>query len=88
MVLELKVRQFSQATQLHVRNEISAAHESPYLNKGNYKTILRAGMVFTSEPGIYLIDRFGVRHEDVFVVQDNDEPLVLTGHRARGPWDP
>lgn len=27
------------------------AHESPYLNKGNHGTLLKAGMAFTSEPG-------------------------------------
>ncbi|XHF98533.1 hypothetical protein AWENTII_002081 [Aspergillus wentii] len=65
------------------------AHESPYLNQGNVGTILRAGMAFTSEPGIYLVDKFGARHEDIFVVQDDGiEPLLLTGRRAQGPWDP
>ncbi|KAE8154882.1 Creatinase/aminopeptidase [Aspergillus avenaceus] len=63
------------------------AHESPYLNKGNVHTPLKAGMVFTSEPGIYLVDQFGVRHEDIFLVQDG-EPELLTGSRATGPWDP
>nr|UBX54529.1 cratinase/aminopeptidase [Aspergillus sp.] len=64
------------------------AHESPYLNKGNHETPLRAGMTFTSEPGIYLVDHFGVRHEDIFLVREGDEPDLLTGTRAGGPWDP
>jgi Xaa-Pro aminopeptidase len=64
------------------------AHESPYLNKGEVNVTLRAGMVFTSEPGIYLVDKFGVRHEDVLLVTPNGEPEVLSGRRARGPWDP
>ncbi|KAJ5233210.1 uncharacterized protein N7469_004976 [Penicillium citrinum] len=64
------------------------AHESPYLNKGNHKTLLKTGMAFTSEPGIYLVDKFGVRHEDIFVVQGEGEPELLTGRRATGPWDP
>ncbi|KND90647.1 Xaa-Pro dipeptidase [Tolypocladium ophioglossoides CBS 100239] len=44
------------------------AHESPYLNKWNMGAILRAGMTFTNEPGIYLEGKFGVRHEDVYLV--------------------
>jgi Xaa-Pro aminopeptidase len=65
------------------------AHESPYMNKGNFKSILEAGMAFTSEPGIYLVDEFGVRHEDVLLVQGEDvDPVLLTGQRAKGPWDP
>ncbi|TVY80521.1 putative peptidase [Lachnellula suecica] len=64
------------------------AHESPYLNKGNFNVTLRAGMTFTSEPGIYLVDKFGVRHEDILLVKEDGEPEVLTGLRATGPWDP
>lgn len=64
------------------------AHESPYLNKGEVNVTLRAGMVFTSEPGIYLFDKFGVRHEDVLLVIEDGEPEILSGRRARGPWDP
>ncbi|CAG8981734.1 hypothetical protein HYALB_00013942, partial [Hymenoscyphus albidus] len=64
------------------------AHESPYLNKGNVNTTLRAGMTFTSEPGIYLVDKFGVRHEDILLVKEDGEPEILTGARAVGPWDP
>ncbi|KUJ21223.1 Creatinase/aminopeptidase [Mollisia scopiformis] len=65
------------------------AHESPYMNKGNTETLLRQGMTFTSEPGVYLVDKFGVRHEDVLLVGEGDElPKVLSGTRAVGPWDP
>lgn len=45
-------------------------------------------MTFTSEPGIYLVDKFGVRHEDVILVQGEGEPCLLTGSRAQGPWEP
>ena len=38
-------------------------HEPPYM-VGNEKTLLEPGMTFTSEPGIYLPGRFGVRIED------------------------
>ncbi|CAG7920229.1 unnamed protein product [Penicillium olsonii] len=64
------------------------AHESPYLNQGNVKSLLKTGMTFTSEPGVYLVDKFGVRHEDVLLVQGDEEPILLTGTRAGGPWDP
>lgn len=64
------------------------AHESPYLNKGNTETKLKAGMTFTSEPGIYLVDKFGVRHEDVLLVREGGLPDILTGKRAQGAWDP
>lgn len=45
-------------------------------------------MTFTSEPGIYLVDQFGVRHEDIFLVTEDGDPELLTGTRAGGPWDP
>lgn len=45
-------------------------------------------MVFTSEPGIYLVDKFGVRHEDVLLVKEDGDPEVLTGERAKSPWAP
>jgi Xaa-Pro aminopeptidase len=64
------------------------AHESPYLNKGNVNTPLRAGMTFTSEPGIYLVDKFGVRHEDVLLVKEEGVPEVLSGERATDAWKP
>ncbi|KAF2453656.1 peptidase M24, structural domain-containing protein [Lineolata rhizophorae] len=64
------------------------AHESPYLNKGNFGDILQAGMTFTSEPGIYVTGKFGVRHEDVFLIKESGEADVLSGRRARGPYDP
>ena len=39
-------------------------HELPYLVEGNHAP-LRAGMVHSVEPGIYLPGRFGVRLEDL-----------------------
>ena len=64
------------------------AHESPYLHKGNTQTKLLPGMTFTSEPGVYIENVFGVRHEDVFLVKEEGEAECLSGRRARGPWDP
>lgn len=64
------------------------AHESPYLNKGNFAATLRPGMVFTSEPGVYVLNRFGVRHEDILVVREDGEAENLSGGFATSPWDP
>ncbi|OJD40774.1 xaa-pro dipeptidase [Diplodia corticola] len=64
------------------------AHESPYLNKGNHEVLLRPGMTFTSEPGIYMLNKFGVRHEDIYAVTADGEAELLTGKRAVSPWEP
>jgi Xaa-Pro dipeptidase len=44
-------------------------HEPPYM-VGHDRTVLEPGMTFTSEPGIYLLGRFGVRIEDDILVTD------------------
>lgn len=64
------------------------AHESPYLNKWNTGAVLSAGMTFTNEPGIYLEGKFGVRHEDVYLVTEDGDAELLTGQRARGLYEP
>ena len=64
------------------------AHESPYLNKGNHEILLRPGMTFTAEPGIYLEGRFGVRHEDIYLVKENGPAEVISGRRAVSPYEP
>jgi Xaa-Pro aminopeptidase len=64
------------------------AHESPYLNKGNTAVSLLPGMAFTDEPGIYVTGKFGVRHEDVYLVREDGEAENLSGGEARGPWEP
>ncbi|MFN2188100.1 MAG: M24 family metallopeptidase [Candidatus Promineifilaceae bacterium] len=45
-------------------------HEPPYIVEGSDEP-LKAGAVFTIEPGIYLPDRAGVRIEDDMVITDN-----------------
>ncbi len=45
-------------------------HEKPTVYK-TVKESLKSGMIITDEPGIYLPDKFGVRIEDMFLVQDN-----------------
>ena len=42
-------------------------HELPIISKRD-DTILKEGMVFTIEPGIYLPEEFGVRIEDTLIV--------------------
>lgn len=72
----------------HNSSLIETAHESPYLNKWNKAVLLQPGMTFTNEPGIYLENKFGVRHEDIYLVVESGEAELLTGRRATGPYDP
>ncbi len=44
-------------------------HEPPYLNGANTER-LRAGMCTTIEPGIYVPGEFGIRIEDVIIIQE------------------
>jgi Xaa-Pro dipeptidase len=52
-------------------------HESPYLVHGN-RTILRPGMTFSNEPGIYLAGDYGLRCEDDMVIAESGEAHLLT----------
>ena len=64
-------------------------HEPPYLVAGN-DAPLAAGMVHSVEPGIYLEGRFGVRLEDLVVVESgggrrlNDAPFLPALDPAAG----
>ncbi len=53
-------------------------HEDPYLVKGD-ETRLEPGMVFTIEPGIYQLGKFGVRIEDDCVMTDGG--VEVLSHR-------
>ena len=44
-------------------------HEWTYLVKGN-RTLLRPGMCFSDEPGIYVPGELGVRHEDIIFITE------------------
>lgn len=58
-------------------------HEEPYIS-GISETVLKPGMVFSIEPGIYINGEFGVRIEDIVVVTEdgcerlNNYPRELT----------
>ena len=48
-------------------------HESPYLVHGN-RTILKPGMTFSNEPGIYVVGDYGMRCEDDMVIAESGQP--------------
>jgi Xaa-Pro aminopeptidase len=55
-------------------------HEDPYIVQGNTE-ILRPGMAFSVEPGIYLEGQHGARIEDIVIVTQNGvESLNSTPH--------
>ncbi|KAF9188191.1 hypothetical protein BGZ50_001489 [Haplosporangium sp. Z 11] len=62
-------------------------HEEPYLNIGNTDTELKAGMVFTNEPGIYVEGQYGIRLEDVVLVTETGYE-ILSGDLAESANEP
>jgi Xaa-Pro dipeptidase len=52
-------------------------HESPYLVHGN-TTILKPGMTFSNEPGIYVVGDYGMRCEDDMVISESGAAELLT----------
>jgi Xaa-Pro dipeptidase len=52
-------------------------HESPYLVHGN-RTVLKPGMTFSNEPGIYVVGDYGMRCEDDMVIAESGEAQLLT----------
>ena len=51
-------------------------HETPYIALGD-QTIIQPGMIFSSEPGIYIEGFSGFRHSDIIWVSEHG-PQVLT----------
>lgn len=56
-------------------------HEAPWISDGD-KTVLRAGMTFSCEPGVYDPDWGGFRHSDTVVVR-KDKGEVLNSYPTR-----
>jgi Xaa-Pro dipeptidase len=50
-------------------------HEEPYITHGN-EMILRPGMAFTIEPGIYFFGKFGIRIEDNMAVSQTNGRML------------
>ena len=53
------------------------AHEDPYISQSN-PSPLKAGMVFTIEPGIYLSGKGGIRIEDNILINDSGNEVLTT----------
>ena len=52
-------------------------HESPWISEGD-KTVLREGMTFSCEPGVYDPDFGGFRHSDTVVVRKDKGEILNT----------
>jgi Xaa-Pro dipeptidase len=52
-------------------------HEWPYLVRGN-RTILKPGMTFSNEPGIYVVGDYGLRCEDDMIISESGAAQLLT----------
>jgi len=50
-------------------------HEMPYISPKD-DTIIKEGMVFTIEPGIYIPNNFGIRIEDMVVMQKDGAKIL------------
>ena len=56
------------------------------MNQGNTDLHLEPGMTFSVEPGIYVPHEFGIRLEDIVVVNEQGQLEVLTSGLADNPW--
>ena len=50
-------------------------HELPIISPRS-KTIIEEGMVFSIEPGIYIPQKYGVRIEDLVVIEQNGARIL------------
>ncbi len=61
-------------------------HEPPWLSKARGNEPLRAGMVFSVEPGIYLPGWGGVRIEDLVVLEDDGARVLCRSPKRLTGW--
>jgi Xaa-Pro aminopeptidase len=54
----------------HGVGTFGSVHEGPQNLRMNNKTILRPGMTITNEPGVYQEGKFGIRTENLMIVQE------------------
>lgn len=60
-------------------------HEDPYFDSGSTVPLV-AGMTLSNEPGLYFLDRFGIRLEDILVITKSGcEPLGKPQRDFRSP---
>lgn len=59
-----------------------AVHESPFLSPKS-KDQLAEGMVFSIEPGIYPSNKFGIRIEDLYTIQNNKLKQLTTAPKEK-----
>ena len=52
-------------------------HESPNLSPKS-KEVFKQGMVFTVEPGLYIKNKFGIRIEDDYLINEKGEVEELS----------
>lgn len=57
-----------------------AVHEAPYIKEGN-KQVLKTGMCFSIEPGIYIPGKFGMRIEDIVMVEGDGARVFNNSNR-------
>ncbi|WP_050608114.1 M24 family metallopeptidase [Clostridium niameyense] len=53
-----------------------SVHEAPYIRENN-DMVLKPGMAFSIEPGIYIPGEFGMRIEDIVVIDKDGNPEIL-----------
>ncbi|MBM6596664.1 M24 family metallopeptidase [Microvirga pudoricolor] len=56
-------------------------HEPPYVTSTS-ETVLEPGMVFSIEPGVYLPGRFGIRLEDIVILEEHGPRVLSSLSRA------
>lgn len=52
-----------------------AVHEAPYIKEGN-DVVLKDGMTFSVEPGIYIAGRFGMRIENIVLIEKGKSNIL------------